>query len=60
MIKTVKDHLEQLQYEKFYAGALFIIRNHKFRETPWNHFEDEVDKVMSKYDVPIKHYTAEE
>ncbi len=25
MIKTGKDHLEQLQYEKFYASAPFII-----------------------------------
>ena len=50
----------QLQYEKFYAGASFIIRNHNFRETPWNHFEDVVDKVMSKYDVPIKHDKAAE
>ena len=50
----------QLQYEKFYAGASFIIRNHNFRETPWNHFEEVVDKVMSKYDVPIKHDKAAE
>ena len=50
----------QLQYEKFYAGASFIIRNHNFRETPWDHFEEVVDKVMSKYDVPIKHDKAAE
>ena len=24
-----------LQYEKFYAGASFIVRNHSFREAPW-------------------------
>ena len=24
-----------LQYEKFYAGASFMVRNHAFRETPW-------------------------
>jgi 4-hydroxyphenylacetate 3-monooxygenase len=23
------------QYEKFYAGASFIVRNHNFREAPW-------------------------
>ena len=26
------------QYEKFYAGASFIIRNHSFRETDWTEF----------------------
>ena len=25
-----------MQYEKFYAGASFIIRNHSYRETDWN------------------------
>ena len=25
-----------LQYEKFYAGASFIVRNHNFREAPWD------------------------
>ncbi len=41
-----------LQYEKFYAGASFIIRNHNFREAPWAHFHDVVDKLMAGYDVP--------
>jgi 4-hydroxyphenylacetate 3-monooxygenase len=41
-----------LQYEKFYAGASFIIRNHSYRETDWNEFNTVVDKVMSAYDVP--------
>ena len=27
-----------LQYEKFYAGASFIIRNHSYRETDWGEF----------------------
>jgi len=25
-----------LQYEKFYAGASFIVRNHNYREAPWD------------------------
>jgi 4-hydroxyphenylacetate 3-monooxygenase len=43
-----------LQYEKFYAGASFIIRNHNFREAPWKEFEKVVDDVMAGYDVPSK------
>ena len=41
-----------LQYEKFYAGASFIIRNHNFREAPWEHFQKVVDDLMAGYDVP--------
>ena len=40
------------QYEKFYAGASFIVRNHSFRETPWADFDGLVDDAMSAYDVP--------
>jgi 4-hydroxyphenylacetate 3-monooxygenase len=41
-----------LQYEKFYAGASFIVRNHAFRETPWDEFTGIVDDLMAIYDVP--------
>jgi 4-hydroxyphenylacetate 3-monooxygenase len=41
-----------LQYEKFYAGASFIIRNHSFRETDWGEFNRLVDAVMATYGVP--------
>ncbi len=41
-----------LQYEKFYAGASFIVRNHSFREAPWAHFHEVVDELMAGYDVP--------
>ena len=41
-----------LQYEKFYAGASFIIRNHNFREAPWAHFHQVVEELMAGYDVP--------
>jgi 4-hydroxyphenylacetate 3-monooxygenase len=42
----------QQQYEKFYAGASFIIRNHSYREAPWSAFDGLVDDLMSGYDVP--------
>jgi 4-hydroxyphenylacetate 3-monooxygenase len=41
-----------MQYEKFYAGASFIIRNHSFREAPWEHFHEVVDGLLKSYDVP--------
>src|SRR5262249_6127051 len=39
-----------LQYEKFYAGASFIIRNHSYRETDWAEFNKLVDDLMATYD----------
>lgn len=41
-----------LQYERFYAGAPFIIRNHAYRETPWAEFHGVVDRLMASYDIP--------
>jgi 4-hydroxyphenylacetate 3-monooxygenase len=41
-----------LQYEKFYAGASFIIRNHSFREAPWAGYHKVVDDLMATYDIP--------
>lgn len=41
-----------LQYEKFYAGASFIIRNHNFREAPWAHFHGVVEDLMASYGIP--------
>lgn len=38
------------QYEKFYAGASFIVRNHTFRETDWTALDGIVDKLMASYD----------
>jgi 4-hydroxyphenylacetate 3-monooxygenase len=40
------------QYEKFYAGASFIVRNHNFRETPWDELHGVVDELLAGYDVP--------
>jgi 4-hydroxyphenylacetate 3-monooxygenase len=42
----------QLQYEKFYAGAGFIVRGHSFREAPWSEFHAIVDDALSSYDEP--------
>jgi 4-hydroxyphenylacetate 3-monooxygenase len=41
-----------LLYEKFYAGASFIVRNHAFREAPWTEFHKIVDGLMASYDIP--------
>jgi 4-hydroxyphenylacetate 3-monooxygenase len=41
-----------LQYEKFYAGASFIIRNHNHREAPWDRYHALVEEAMAAYDIP--------
>ena len=40
------------QYEKFYAGASFIVRNHSFREAPWTDYHAIVDTLMDSYGIP--------
>ena len=40
------------QYEKFYAGAAFIVRNHSFREADWSQFQRIVDDLLASYDYP--------
>src|SRR5205085_7408257 len=47
-----------LQYEKFYAGASFIVRNHAFRETDWVAFNCIVDDLMATYQHPDQSGTA--
>ena len=47
------------QYEKFYAGASFIIRNHNFREAPWDDFDAVVDSLLDTYDVPTENELEE-
>jgi 4-hydroxyphenylacetate 3-monooxygenase len=41
-----------LQYEKFYAGASFIVRNHSHREAPWDNFDRLVEDLLAGYDLP--------
>jgi 4-hydroxyphenylacetate 3-monooxygenase len=40
------------QYEKFYAGASFIVRGHNFNHAPWGHFHEVVNGLMASYDYP--------
>jgi 4-hydroxyphenylacetate 3-monooxygenase len=40
------------QYEKFYAGASFIVRNHSYREAPWDEFHKYADDLLASYDIP--------
>ena len=40
------------QYEKFYAGAAFIVRNHSYREAPWDEFHKIADDLLASYGVP--------
>ena len=47
------------QYEKFYAGASFIIRNHNFREAPWDDFDAVVESLLDTYDVPTENELEE-
>ncbi len=40
------------QYDKFYAGASFIVRGHAYPVTPWDEFHTIVDDLMTSYRVP--------
>jgi len=40
------------QYEKFYAGAAFIVRNYSHMHAPWNTLHGIVDGLLNSYDVP--------
>jgi 4-hydroxyphenylacetate 3-monooxygenase len=41
-----------LQYEKFYAGASFVVRNHNYREAPWDEFHKYADDLLASYEIP--------
>ena len=41
------------QYEKFYAGAPFIVRGHSFRETDWAAFNKIVETLIGGYGYPV-------
>ena len=41
-----------VQYEKFYAGPSFVVRNHSWREAPWDEFHGVVDRVLAGMHVP--------
>jgi 4-hydroxyphenylacetate 3-monooxygenase len=42
----------QEQYEKFYAGPPYVVRDHSHREAPWARFQAIVDELMGHYDLP--------
>ena len=40
------------QYEKFYAGASFVVRNYSFMHADWDGLHAVVDGLLESYDVP--------
>jgi 4-hydroxyphenylacetate 3-monooxygenase len=40
------------QYEKFYAGPSFVVRDHSYRECDWGYFNGIVDGLLGSYDLP--------
>jgi 4-hydroxyphenylacetate 3-monooxygenase len=42
----------QQLYEKFYAGASFIVRNYSHTLAPWTELHGIVDDLMNGYEVP--------
>jgi 4-hydroxyphenylacetate 3-monooxygenase len=43
-----------LQYEKFYAGPPFLVRNYNYTWAPWVTYDAIVDDLMAQYDVPSR------
>jgi 4-hydroxyphenylacetate 3-monooxygenase len=41
-----------LQYEKFFAGASLIVRNHNHREAPWDRWHGVVDSILERMEAP--------
>jgi 4-hydroxyphenylacetate 3-monooxygenase len=41
-----------LQYEKFYAGPPFLVRNYNYQWAPWATYDAIVDDLMAQYGVP--------
>ena len=42
----------QQQYEKFYAGAGFVVSDYSYRVAPWYELDTVVDRLLAGYDVP--------
>jgi 4-hydroxyphenylacetate 3-monooxygenase len=40
------------QYEKFYFGQRFVVRNFNHIHAPWDEFEGSVNGIMAAYDAP--------
>ncbi|MGE8443524.1 MAG: 4-hydroxyphenylacetate 3-hydroxylase family protein [Comamonas testosteroni] len=43
------------QYEKFYAGASFVVRNYNYMHTDWKSLEGVAEHLMSSYGVPAEY-----
>jgi 4-hydroxyphenylacetate 3-monooxygenase len=41
-----------MQYEKFYAGPPFLVRNYNYTWAPWGSYDAIVDDLMAQYDIP--------
>jgi 4-hydroxyphenylacetate 3-monooxygenase len=41
-----------LQYEKFFPGASFVVRNHNYREAPWKAWQDRIDSRLERMTPP--------
>lgn len=41
-----------LQYEKFFPGASFVVRNHNYREAPWKAWHDRIDSILERMTPP--------
>jgi len=39
-------------YEKFYAGASFVVKNYSYLHAPWASFNKTVDDLLGSYDAP--------
>ena len=48
------------QYEKFYAGASFVIRNYNYTHADWNAYHRVADGLLNSYDVPAAEAIAPE
>ena len=42
------------QYEKFYFGQRFVVRNFNHLHAPWDELEGLVDGIMATYDPPAR------
>jgi 4-hydroxyphenylacetate 3-monooxygenase len=49
-----------MQYERFYAGPSFVVRDHSYRECPWPRFRAIVDDLLAQYDAPREWPSAAE
>jgi 4-hydroxyphenylacetate 3-monooxygenase len=41
-----------MQYEKFYAGPPFLVRNYNYTWAAWGTYDAIVDDLMAQYDIP--------